>query len=229
MWSDAGADPAHCPGSGDPAAPAVTLANGFPWGRALCERCHEFVELRDGRLADHRTSSAETDDENRRAWFNCARLVKPHRRRTWHGGLMANDVGTNWAGNLAYGARRTSRSRTRARPTGRARRRHGVTTARACGRSGPATRSIASRMPTCCRVERRPAAAASSSRPARGCTCLGRRALRRAGVGAPGAGWALPNLASLPHISVAGAVATGTHGSGDRNGTLSRAVAGSSS
>ncbi len=39
-------------------------------------------------------------------------------------------------------------------------------------------------------------------------------------------GWALRNLASLPHISVAGAVATATHGSGDRNGTLSRAVAG---
>lgn len=31
------------------------------------------------------------------------------------------------------------------------------------------------------------------------------------------AGWALGSLASLPHISVAGAVATGTHGSGDRN------------
>src|SRR5699024_11322892 len=29
-------------------------------------------------------------------------------------------------------------------------------------------------------------------------------------------GRALANLASLPHISVAGAVATGTHGSGDR-------------
>jgi xylitol oxidase len=40
------------------------------------------------------------------------------------------------------------------------------------------------------------------------------------------AGWALRNLASLPHISVAGSVATGTHGSGDRNGTLSRAVSG---
>jgi xylitol oxidase len=39
-------------------------------------------------------------------------------------------------------------------------------------------------------------------------------------------GWALRNLASLPHISVAGAIATGTHGSGDRNGTLSRAVSG---
>ena len=37
-------------------------------------------------------------------------------------------------------------------------------------------------------------------------------------------GLALHNLASLPHISVAGAVATGTHGSGVRNGSLSTAV-----
>jgi alditol oxidase len=39
-------------------------------------------------------------------------------------------------------------------------------------------------------------------------------------------GWALHNMASLGHISVAGTVATGTHGSGDRNGTLSAAVVG---
>ncbi len=39
-------------------------------------------------------------------------------------------------------------------------------------------------------------------------------------------GWALHNLASLPHISVAGAVATGTHGSGDGSGCLATAVAG---
>jgi xylitol oxidase len=38
------------------------------------------------------------------------------------------------------------------------------------------------------------------------------------------AGYALPNLGSLPHISVAGACATGTHGSGDRNRSLSAAV-----
>jgi xylitol oxidase len=37
-------------------------------------------------------------------------------------------------------------------------------------------------------------------------------------------GYALHNLASLPHISVAGACATATHGSGDRNGNLSTAV-----
>jgi xylitol oxidase len=44
-------------------------------------------------------------------------------------------------------------------------------------------------------------------------------ALRDAGV-------ALHNLASLPHISVAGAVATATHGSGVGNGNLATAVAG---
>jgi alditol oxidase len=44
-------------------------------------------------------------------------------------------------------------------------------------------------------------------------------ALRREGV-------ALHNLASLPHVSVGGAVATGTHGSGDRSGNLATAVAG---
>ena len=37
-------------------------------------------------------------------------------------------------------------------------------------------------------------------------------------------GMALHNMASLPHISVAGAVATGTHGSGNRNGNLATAV-----
>ena len=38
-------------------------------------------------------------------------------------------------------------------------------------------------------------------------------------------GYALHNTGSLPHISVAGATATGTHGSGDRNKILSTAVA----
>lgn len=39
-----------------------------------------------------------------------------------------------------------------------------------------------------------------------------------------GEGFALHNMASLPHISVAGACATATHGSGDRNGNLATAV-----
>lgn len=39
-------------------------------------------------------------------------------------------------------------------------------------------------------------------------------------------GWALHNMGSLPHISIGGAIATGTHGSGLTNGCLSDAVAG---
>ena len=39
-------------------------------------------------------------------------------------------------------------------------------------------------------------------------------------------GFALHNLASLPHISVAGAITTATHGSGVKNGNLATAVAG---
>jgi alditol oxidase len=41
-----------------------------------------------------------------------------------------------------------------------------------------------------------------------------------------GRGYALHNLASLPHISVAGAIATATHGSGLHNGNLATAVSG---
>ncbi|HZE26379.1 MAG TPA: D-arabinono-1,4-lactone oxidase [Terriglobales bacterium] len=37
-------------------------------------------------------------------------------------------------------------------------------------------------------------------------------------------GFALHNLASLPHISIAGACCTATHGSGEKNGNLSTAV-----
>ncbi|HEX3593317.1 MAG TPA: FAD-binding protein [Pseudonocardiaceae bacterium] len=40
------------------------------------------------------------------------------------------------------------------------------------------------------------------------------------------AGYALANLASLPHCTVAGSVATATHGSGERNRNLSAAVTG---
>ena len=39
-------------------------------------------------------------------------------------------------------------------------------------------------------------------------------------------GWALHNMASLPHISIAGTIATATHGSGVRHGNLATAVVG---
>ncbi|MGN7799459.1 hypothetical protein [Leifsonia sp. 22587] len=74
MWSDTGADPLHCPGSGEPGAPAATLDDGFPGGRALCPQCLRFVPLdADGRLVEHDTSDPdETDDERAHArdWFN---------------------------------------------------------------------------------------------------------------------------------------------------------------
>jgi xylitol oxidase len=41
-----------------------------------------------------------------------------------------------------------------------------------------------------------------------------------------GKGYGLHNLASLPHISVAGSIATATHGSGVKNGNLATAVSG---
>ena len=37
-------------------------------------------------------------------------------------------------------------------------------------------------------------------------------------------GWALDNLASLPHISIAGSISTGTHGSGVKNKNLANQV-----
>ena len=41
-----------------------------------------------------------------------------------------------------------------------------------------------------------------------------------------GSAWALHNMASLPHITVAGTIATGTHGSGVGNGNLASCVCG---
>jgi alditol oxidase len=41
-----------------------------------------------------------------------------------------------------------------------------------------------------------------------------------------GRGFALHNMASLPGVPIAGATATGTHGSGDSNGNLATSVAG---
>ena len=74
MWSDAGADPAHCSGSGEPGEPAAPLADGFPDGRALCPVCLRFIELdADSRLLAHDTADeTETDVEasRRRDWLN---------------------------------------------------------------------------------------------------------------------------------------------------------------
>ncbi|GAA0422936.1 hypothetical protein [Leifsonia naganoensis] len=74
LWSDASADAPRCPGSGEPGTPARELADGYPGGRALCDRCLRFIALDGtGRLVEHDTTdAAETDAEiaSRREWFN---------------------------------------------------------------------------------------------------------------------------------------------------------------
>ena len=74
LWSDRQADPARCPGSGEPGEPAAELPDGFPGGRALCPRCQRFVALDDGgRLVEHDTDDAEASDAEllrAREWFN---------------------------------------------------------------------------------------------------------------------------------------------------------------
>ncbi|MCU1392028.1 MAG: putative xylitol oxidase [Ilumatobacteraceae bacterium] len=62
--------------------------------------------------------------------------------------------------------------------------------------------------------------------PARTVTCSGATTYGALADALRPAGLALHNLASLPHISVAGAIATATHGSGDANGNLATAVRG---
>jgi hypothetical protein len=69
MWTDAGADPARCPGSAELGDPAARLPSGYPHGRALCTRCLGFVALDgDGRLEAHETGAGEGLE--RGEWFN---------------------------------------------------------------------------------------------------------------------------------------------------------------
>ncbi|MDN4614146.1 hypothetical protein P5G50_06735 [Leifsonia sp. F6_8S_P_1B] len=74
LWSDAGADPLHCAGSGEPGTSAATLPDGFPGGRALCPVCLRFIPLDEGGRVDaHDTSDpdeSEAEIAGRREWFN---------------------------------------------------------------------------------------------------------------------------------------------------------------
>ncbi|GAA2174710.1 alditol oxidase [Arthrobacter parietis] len=134
---------------------------------------------------------------------------------------MANDVGTNWAGNLAYGAS------TLHEPTSVDEVRRivaGVSSIRALG-SRHSFNSIADGT-----------AELLSTAALTGPVTVDRdRSTVTVGAGIrygelaqelEREGIALANLASLPHISVGGAVATGTHGSGKRNRSLAAAVVG---
>ncbi|MDF9278963.1 FAD-binding protein [Arthrobacter sp. EH-1B-1] len=134
---------------------------------------------------------------------------------------MANDVGTNWAGNLAYGA---SILHEPASVDEVRRIVAGVSSIRALG-SRHSFNSIADGT-----------AALLSTAALTGPVTVDRdRSTVTVGAGIrygelaqelEREGIALANLASLPHISVGGAVATGTHGSGKRNRSLAAAVVG---
>ena len=126
---------------------------------------------------------------------------------------------TNWAGNVVFGARRVHRPSTvdelrevvhRGRPV------RALGTGHSFSRVADAPGDLVSLagLPPTVEVDAERATATVAAGV-------------RYGELAPrlhAAGWALPNLASLPHISVAGACATGTHGSGDGNGGLATAV-----
>ena len=134
---------------------------------------------------------------------------------------MANDVGTNWAGNLAYEAsilheptsvdevRRIVAGASSIRALGSRHSFNGIADGTAellstAALTGPVT------------IDRDRSTVTVGAGIRYGELA---RELEREG-------FALANLASLPHISVGGAVATGTHGSGKRNRSLAAAVVG---
>ncbi|MFC7598240.1 D-arabinono-1,4-lactone oxidase [Terrabacter sp. GCM10028922] len=132
-------------------------------------------------------------------------------------------IETNWAGNHTYRARIESpRSvdelqevvarETRVRAIGS---RHSFTDLTDITDSDAGVLVSLADIPTAVEID-------ESTRTAR---VTGRAAYGEVATQLHAAGWALGNLASLPHISVAGAVSTGTHGSGVENGSLATSVA----
>jgi xylitol oxidase len=132
---------------------------------------------------------------------------------------MDPNVGTNWAGSYRYRAARLARPRsidelqetvTAARHIRALGSRHSFTGVADTGGVLVET----SGLPFEVTVDRR----------ARRATVSGGASYGAVATALHERGWALANLASLPHISGAGAIATGTHGSGDTNGSLAAAV-----
>jgi alditol oxidase len=130
-----------------------------------------------------------------------------------------SDVGANWAGNYAYRAERLHR------PTS-------VEQLRKLVAAAPQIRVLGSRhsftaigdAAQLVSLDALPAEIVVD-RAAGTVTCSGATRYGELAEALEPEGLALGNLASLPHISVAGAVATATHGSGDTNGNLATAVA----
>jgi xylitol oxidase len=135
--------------------------------------------------------------------------------------VVSRSVGSNWAGNVVYGAR------TLARPTDLDELRAvvaGAERVRALG-TGHSFSTVADAPDVLVSLADLPRVL-SIDAEARTVTVS---AGTRWGELAPAvhrAGFAVHNLGSLPHISVAGSVATGTHGSGNGLGCLATAVSG---
>ncbi len=129
------------------------------------------------------------------------------------------DRATNWAGNVAFTARRLHRPSSVEELQGLVAR---STKIRALG-TGHSFNRIADTTGDLVSLERLPSNFEISDA---GSTVTVAAGARYADLGEwlHSAGLALPNLGSLPHISVAGACATATHGSGDRLGNLATAV-----
>ena len=128
-------------------------------------------------------------------------------------------VGANWAGNYEYRATRLHAPR-------------GMEELQDLVRRSPAIRALGSRHSFNDLADTSGDLVSLASMPAEVTLDAAARTVRvnaGASYGAvagelQAAGRALGNLASLPHISIAGAIATGTHGSGRRNGSLADAV-----
>jgi xylitol oxidase len=128
---------------------------------------------------------------------------------------------TNWAGNITFGAARVHR------PTTLDELRSLVGASdrvRALG-SGHSFSPVADTTGDLVSVAGLPATVDVSPDRATATVAAGMR-YGEVAVALQSQGLALHNLGSLPHISVAGAVATGTHGSGPTLGNLSTAVVG---
>jgi alditol oxidase len=128
---------------------------------------------------------------------------------------------TNWAGNVRYRAERVHRPGSLAELQAVV---SAATRIRALG-TGHSFNRVADTTGDLVRLDGLPGGIEIDSRRGRARVPAG---LRYAQVAEElhRRGFALANLASLPHISVAGACATGTHGSGDGQRGLAAAVAG---
>ena len=128
-------------------------------------------------------------------------------------------IPTNWAGNIAFGAREFHRPSSIAELQSVVQRGDRV---RALG-TGHSFNEIADTSGELLSVASLPPVVEIDSAAGQVTVSAGTRYGELAAQ-LQAAGWALPNLGSLPHISVAGACSTGTHGSGDRNPILATAV-----